>query len=205
MSESSKESVTLLLEAACNGDKSALKRLFSHVNDELLAIAHWVRQKWTGNESINTVALVNEVFLRLVDQSRLKVNGRAHFFNVAAQAMRQILYNYAEKQNAEKRGGKAPKLSLDEVRALFVVDPQGTTIEEMEVVLMLEEVLQELEKVHPRQSQVVTCRFYSGMTVEETSVVLGVSTATVKRDWRNAKMWLYKKLTQKYGHGISPP
>ncbi len=191
---SSKEKVTQLLEAVRNGDRSALNKLFPLVYDELHVLAHRKRRQWHGDYTLNTTALVHEAYLKLTDPSQIQWNNRAHFFYVAAKAMRQILINYAEQQRAEKRGGKVRKISFDEMRVL-VENGNGTlTAERAEALTTLDAALKKLEKINKRQSRIVECRFFGGMTVKETAAALAVSTPTVKRGWAMAKVWLYREM-----------
>ena len=193
-----KGSVTQLLAAVREGDRSALNALFPLVYDQLHALAHRKRLDWEGDYTLNTTALVHEAYLKLVDQSNVEWQSRAHFFRVAAKAMRHILINYAQRRQAQKRGGAARKVSFDEMRMSF--DAIDTTIrfEHVEMLTVLDAALTELEAVDTRQSSIVECRFYGGMTVEETATALGVSAPTVKRGWAMAQAWLYRKMAQHY-------
>ena len=204
MSKPSRETVTQLLKAACEGDLSALHDLFPLIYQELHAIAHRERQHWSGDYTLNTTALVHEAYLKMIDQSEMGWNSRAHFFGVAAKAMRHILINYAEKQRAQKRGGKTPKMSLDDVRALFKNVNGALDVERAEALMILDEALKALEKTNQRQSRIVECRFFGGMTVKETALALAISTPTVKRGWAMARTWLYRKMLQQYGDEYNP-
>ena len=193
MEHASQADVTQLLEALEVGDRNALDRLFPLVYEELRAVAHRQRRRLQGDDSLDTTALVHETYLKLVGQSRLSWESRAHFFATAAKAMRHILINYARDRRAQKRGGNQPTLSLDDLSyglkgALTLSD------ENSELLVALGAALERLEQVNERQSRIVECRYFGGMTVEETSVALGISTATVSRGWALAQVRLYQDM-----------
>ena len=177
--------VTVLLEQAHAGDPTALDRVFPLVYDQLHQLAHRHRFHWRGDYTLNTTGLVHEAYLKLVDYD-LDWEGRSHFLAVAARAIRQILLDYAKHRRAKKRGGDAPKVSLDE--AFGLSDQQADELVD------LDEALARLAAFSPRQSQVVECRFFGGLTIDETAMALGLSVATVNRDWRLAQAWLYREL-----------
>lgn len=178
--------ITTLLEAARSGDLPATARLFSAVYDELRVLARSHRRRWNGNETINTTALIHEAFLKLSGNQDQSFANRIHFYATASKAMRQILVNYAEQQCAAKRGGDLVHVPLEEVELLT-----QTTAEEL---LDLEQLLRQLEAEDPRRCRLVECRIFAGMTVDETADALGISPATVKRDWQIASAWLYREL-----------
>ena len=179
--------VTTLLDAYCAGERSALPALFERVYQELHRQAHAQRARWHREPTLNTTALVHEAYLKLSEgASPDALENRAHFLGIAARAMRQILVDQARRRTALKRGGDAVVLPLDE--GLIVAEAQA------EEVLALDESLTRLAARHERASRVVECRFFGGMTVEETAVVIGVSTPTVKRDWRFAQAWLFRDM-----------
>ena len=195
----SQKTVTgLLNELRSGSNKAAFDSLFSHVYEELRKLAYWQRQRWQGNQTLNTTALVNEAYLKLVDQTRATWENRAHFFATAAKAMRQILINYARSCRAQKRGGDQPKLSLDDIK-VSVSEDMALTEEGAGVLVVLDAALERLEQLSPRQSQIVECRFFGGMTIEETATALGISTATVSRGWTLAQVWLYREMKQELG------
>ncbi|MFQ5571866.1 MAG: sigma-70 family RNA polymerase sigma factor [Rhodothermales bacterium] len=198
MSPPSQETVTRLLEAVRDGDANALNKLFPLIYDELHALAQKHRQYWHGDYTLNTTALVHEAYLKLADQSQADWTNRVHFFAVAAKAMRHILINYAEHRRAQKRGGKVPKVSLDELNVMLE-DKLALTDEHADNLVSLNEALKKLEHISERQSRIVECRFFGGMTVEETAAALDVSTATVKRGWAMARVWLYREMQQASG------
>jgi RNA polymerase sigma factor (TIGR02999 family) len=178
--------VTLLLEAARAGDERAMDQLFRVVYEELHRLARVVRVGRAG-ATLNTTALVHEAYVKLIPSRDLDWQGRAHFFRVVARAMRQVLCNAAEARMAQKRGGGLAAVTLGEQVGSGPADP--------ETVIGLERALVELEALDPRQARIVECRFYAGLSVEETAEALGISVPTVKRDWRAARAWLARALT----------
>ncbi len=179
-------SITVLLDAALGGDNKATDRLFSVVYDELKKLAKSHRRRWHGNNTINTTALINEAFIKLSGSEKPDFANRTHFYATASKAMRQILFNYAEKQSAQKRGGDAVQVPLEDMH--FVTQ---ATAEEL---VQLQQALQRLESNHPRRCQVLECRVFGGMSVEETATALDISPATVKRDWQLASTAIFKEL-----------
>ncbi|MEO7181108.1 MAG: ECF-type sigma factor [Gemmatimonadaceae bacterium] len=193
MEHASQTEVTQLLEALERGDSSALDRLFPLVYVELRAIAHRQRRRLHGDDSLNTTALVHEAYLKLVDQSRLSWESRAHFFATAAKVMRHILINYARDRRTQKRGGNVPTLSLEDLSARFEA-ALTLSDDNSDLMVALGAALERLEQVNERQSRIVECRYFGGMTVEETSAALGISTATVSRGWALAQVRLFQEL-----------
>lgn len=181
-----REEVTALLEALAGGEAGALDALMPRVYAELRAIAHGRLARERGNHTLDTTALVHEAYLKLVKLDRIQWQGRAHFFALAGQAMRNILVTYAYRRKRIKRGGGAPHVTFDEALAL--------TEAHADQVLVLDEALKELAERNERHSRIVECRFFAGLTIEETAEVLGCSTATVKRDWRLLRAWLQRTL-----------
>jgi RNA polymerase sigma-70 factor (ECF subfamily) len=180
------DDISTLLCAWSNGDQTALERLTPLVYDELRRLARRYMRRERPGHSLQTTALVNEAYMRLVDYERMQWQNRAHFFAVSAQLMRRILVDHARSHNL-KRGGAVPHVALDE--AAVVVGAQGTDM------VALDDAMNTLARIDPRKVQVVEMRFFGGLSVEETAEVLKVSTVTVKRDWRAAKVWLYRELT----------
>jgi RNA polymerase sigma factor (TIGR02999 family) len=178
--------LTGVLRSVRSGDLRAADELFSLVYGELHRIAKGQRAKWGGNETLNTTALVHEAYLKLVNQSAARWEDRAHFFAVAAKAMRHILINYAERHVAAKRGGGAVHLPLSDTD---LVAPEAA-----EDLLSLNTALNALAAVHERSSRVVECRFFGGFGIQETADTLSVSPATVERDWAFASAWLRREL-----------
>jgi RNA polymerase sigma factor (TIGR02999 family) len=179
--------VTELLLELRGGSAAVMDRLYPLVYEELRRIAsRALRREQTGH-TLGTTGLVHEAYLRLVDQTRLQYHDRAHFYGIAARAMRQILVDYARRHRAAKRGGNQRAIALDEV--IMAVEDRA------EALLALDEALKELEALDPRLGQVVQCRFFGGLTEEETGEVLGVTARTVRRDWLKAKGWLHHQLS----------
>jgi RNA polymerase sigma factor (TIGR02999 family) len=181
--------LTEVIRAVRRGDGRAADELFRRVYDELHRIAGGQRRRWGGNETLNTTALVHEAYLKLVRQDGADWSDRAHFFSVAATAMRHILINYAQRQVAAKRGGGAVHLPLNDAD---LVSPEAA-----EDLLSLDDALHALAKVHARSSRVVECRFFGGLDIKETADALSVSPATVERDWAFASAWLRRELGDK--------
>ena len=178
--------ITELLVQASEGRSSAAERLMPLVYEELRSLARSFFSAQRPDHTLEPTALVHDAFLRLVNQTQVEWNGRAHFFATAARAMRQILINHAEAKHAKKRGEGWHKITLDGAiaeRSDLVVD-----------VLALNEALQRLEALDERQARVVELRFFGRMTVEEAAAVLGVSSRTVGLDWRMARAWLLREL-----------
>jgi RNA polymerase sigma factor (TIGR02999 family) len=184
--------VSTLLRAWSDGDQSALERLTPIVFDELHRLARRYMKRERPDHSLQTTALVNEAYMRLVDYERMQWQNRAHFFAVSSQLMRRILVDYARRHNL-KRGGGLQHISLEEAAIVMAGDEMGTD-EEMDLVA-LDDAMNEMARLDPRKVQVVEMRFFGGLSVEETAEVLKVSTVTVKRDWRAARLWLYRRLT----------
>ena len=180
--------LTVMLRLAQEGHKEAVDGIFKAVYDELHRLAKAQRMKWDGNHTVNTTVLVHEAYLKLVDQQRAEWKDRSHFFAVAALAMRQILVNYARRTKAARRGGGATPVSLEE----GIVMQEGAAAE----ILALNESLDRLAKRNSRQARIVELRFFVGLTTEETSTALGISPATVKRDWALASAWLKKEIQE---------
>ena len=180
--------VTQVLTDLAAGDSEALDRLLPVVYDNLRGIAQRELRRERPDHTLNATALVHEAYLRLVQLDRISWEGRAHFFGAAAKAMRRILISYARMKKAEKRGSGAEHVSLEDV----VV----TARERPDQLLALDEALARLAQVDERQEQIVECRYFAGMSIEETGTALGISPATVKRDWVLARAWLNRELAK---------
>jgi len=178
--------VTQLLAAWRNGDQEALSQLLPLVEHELRRRARQHMRRERPRHTLQTTALVNEAYLRLVRQKEVSWQNRAHFFAIASQAMRRILVDHAKTQRRAKRGGGAPTVSLEDVA---VVSPERSA-----ELLALDAALDKLQALDPRKARMVEMRYFAGLSVEETAQVLEVSTATVMRDWRVAKAWLQREL-----------
>lgn len=178
--------VTVVLEQMRKGEKGAADKLLPLVYDEFRALArHYLAQE-RANHTLQPTALVHEAYMKLVDQTRVDWQGRSHFFAVAAQAMRRILVDHARSRQRDKRGGGRARVVLDEDVAL---SPQKD-----EDVLALDEALEKLATLDPRQAKVVELRFFGGMSVEEVAEALNVSKRTVEGDWTFARAWLSREL-----------
>jgi RNA polymerase sigma factor (TIGR02999 family) len=178
--------ITQLLRAWTEGDQRALNELTPAVYVELHRLAHRCMRRERRGHSLQTTALVNEAYLRLVDYTRMQWQNRAHFFAVSAQLMRRILVDHARRHNV-KRGRGVRHVTLDE--ALVVNGDPGVDL------VALDDALNALGRVDPRKVQVVEMRFFGGLSVDETAAVLKVSPVTVRRDWSSAKIWLYRTMT----------
>lgn len=182
------DDVTTLLDQADRGDPAALDRLIPLVYGELRALARRHRRRAGGSETVNTTAVVHEAYAKLANGT-LGATGRTHFFRIAGRAMRDVLVDHARAQRAQKRGGPGRAASLDTVGP---VDAGGLRVDE---VVAVDDALERLEAFDPRQARVVECRYFAGMTVEETADALCISPATVKRDWITARAWLHRAMT----------
>jgi RNA polymerase sigma factor (TIGR02999 family) len=194
MSDEIQTTVSRLVHELQNGNRAALDELFPLIYEELRALAHRHRRRWHGDTTLNTTALVHELYLKLDGQNRMGSSGRAHFFAVASKAMRHILSNYAREHRAKKRGDGATRVSLDEMTVLPEEPHTQLSEQQADMLAELDEALRRLEQVDQRRSEVVECRFYGGMTVEETAVAIGISPRTVKRDWQLAQAWLHREI-----------
>jgi RNA polymerase sigma factor (TIGR02999 family) len=199
---SAQDTVTKLLVDLRNGNDRVADELFEEVYPELRRRAQGQRKRWKGNPSLRTTALAHEAYLKLVDQSEQSWESRSHFFAVASRAMRHILVDRARKRQAQKRGGDAEILSLEALRESFE-QAQATAEQRSEMLVILDVALDRFEEEHERASRVVECRFFGGMTIEETAEALGVSGSTVSRDWDLAQAWLYREMKRIVGDGES--
>ena len=192
MAESAQTTVTSLLRQMQAGNREALGELFPLVYDELRALAHRHRQRWRADFTLNTTALVHEAYLKLVEQKRSEAANRTHFLCVASKAMRHILCNYARDRLRKKRGGDLARVSLTDIEALpadVVFSP-----EQAEVLVALDAALRRLETDQKELSDIVECRFFGSMSIEDSAAALGLSPATVKRRWLLARACLYQAM-----------
>ncbi|AHG93790.1 RNA polymerase sigma factor (plasmid) [Gemmatirosa kalamazoonensis] len=187
MTQAPSADVARLLEALRGGDAAALDALVPLLYDELRTLAHRQRRRWVGDDTLDTTALVHETYLKLADRHGASWETRAHFMAAAAQAMRHVLINYARDRRTRKRGGASVRVPLDSVEA-----QEGEADEEEELLLALDTALRELERANARQGRIVECRFFAGMSIAETALALGVSTASVSRGWALAQVRLYE-------------
>lgn len=191
MTSSDPTGIHRLLSRIKEGDAEAFNALYNKVYTELKMLATKQRAQWNGDFTLNTTALVHEAYEKIVKSPNKSWENEKHFYRVAAKAMRQILYTYAESKRAHKRGGDVKRVLLEDATP-------GTDItfssDRAHEVISMEEAMIKLEEISPREAQIVEYRFYLGLTVEETANILGVGSATVKRGWAMAKAWLYKEL-----------
>jgi RNA polymerase sigma factor (TIGR02999 family) len=189
-----------LLDALRAGDRQAFDQLLPLVYGELHHLAEQQRRRWSGDDTLNTTALVHEAYLRLAGQSTPAWRSRPHFLAVAARAMRHILLDYAKSKQRAKRGGGQHRVSLQEIEsALKGGDPADAGAEAL---LALDDALRRLDEHDPRQSRIVECRFFGGMPIQDTADALGISPATVKRGWAMAQAWLYRELAHPAGRTL---
>ena len=179
--------VTQLLQQWSEGDQNALDKLMPMVHDELHRLAHQHMRRESAGHVLQTSALINEAYIRLVDQPQMRWQSRGHFFGIAARLMRHILVDDARKRNAAKRGGSLIQVPLDE--ASTVVQEQAANV------AALDDALQRLETIDERQGKIVELRFFGGLSIEETAEVLKVSPGTVMRDWAFARAWLRNEMS----------
>ncbi len=185
----SEKEITYFLEEFSKGDKKAFNKLFPLVYRELRKNAHNLRFRFFDLETLNTTAVVHETYLKILRSGSVNFKTRSHFYFVASRAMRQILVNASLKKRTLSRGGNDKPLSLDEIKNHVHLSDQ--TSEEL---LLVNDALKKLENENDRQARIVECRFFGGMSVEETAVALDISPATVKRSWNVARTWLYNQL-----------
>ena len=187
MAHTASEDITRLLLDWGNGDRAALDRLVSLLYGELRRMASLQMRRERSSVSIHTTALVNEAYLRLVDYRRVRPRDRAHFIAIAAQAMRRILVDRARSARTAKRGGVSLRVPLDEAA--------DVALEQSDALLALDAALSRLVVFDPRMAQIVELKYFGGLTIEETAEVVGVSAPTVEREWRSAKLWLYREIS----------
>src|SRR5450755_488478 len=189
----SKVEVTQLLKAWGAGDDRALAQLTPVVENELHRLAHRCMARENPGHTLQTTALVNEVYLRLVDCKLVDWQDRAHFFAISARLMRRILVDFSRSRNYQKRGSSAPHISLDEAPSIaYEPDPN---------LVALDDALKALALIDERKSQIVELRFFGGLSIEETAAVQKISVETVVRDWRMAKVWLLREMSAGETHG----
>ena len=178
--------LTSLLKDWKQGDATALERLTPLIYDELRRIAHRYAQRERNGHTLQTTALVNEAYLRLAGGEKQDWQNRSHFFAVTAQVMRHILIDYARRRHYIKHGGAVQQVPFEE--ACLMADERAKEL------LTLDEALEDLNRLDPRKTRVVELRYFGGLSLEETANALGISVMTVRRDWRAAKAWLYKRI-----------
>lgn len=182
------------IRPASQGDSAAMRKVFPLIYSELFAIARNIRFNFHGIDTLNTTAIIHEAYLKL-SSNEGQWESKAHFYAVAAKAMRQVMLNAARNKQREKRGGGAVTSSLDEVENQLVLSPTAS-----EKLIDFDALLKQLEEKDPLYGRIVECRFFSGLSIEETAEALQVSPATVKRKWQMARAWLYVHLPR---YGVS--
>jgi RNA polymerase sigma factor (TIGR02999 family) len=187
MSDELQHEVTRILREWSDGEADAPARLMPLVYEELRRQARNYLEKERNSHTLQPTALVHEAYLRLVDQTRVSWQNRSHFFGMAANMMRRILVDYARAHASEKRGGAAQRLSIDDIH--ISVEERAASL------VALDEAVEKLAKFDERKAKIVEMRFFGGLTDEEISEILGVSSRTVWRDWRTARLWLYRELS----------
>ncbi len=189
MPKTSSQQLTQMLIQLSEGNAQMVDDILPLIYDELRRLAGNYLRRERSDHTLQPTALVHEAYIKLIDQTQVKWQNRAHFFGIAANIMRRILVDYARQHKAEKRGGAAEKMPLEEE---ILIVSEGKSAE----LLALDEALENLAKIDPQKSKIVELRYFGGLSVEETAKVLGVSEITVKRHWRMAKAWLYGQLSQ---------
>ena len=189
------DDVARLLADIRGGDTSAIQRLFPIVYDQLKRVARSQRRSWVDADSLNTTALVHEAYVKLAHGRENDWRDRAHFLAVAAMAMRSILVDHARKRRTAKGGGGRTPVELAKVEALVAAAPMDG-LDDVELMLALDAALARLGELSERQSRIVECRFFSGMSIQETADALDISPASVKRGWALAQAWLHRELTR---------
>jgi len=187
--------ITQLLQGWRNGDRKSLDALLPIVYKELRRLAHFQLRQERPDHTLQSSALVNEAYLRLVGLNAPRLEGRSHFFAIAAQQMRQILVDYARRHRARKRGGGVETLSLDDSAMLSPVKAKSLDV------VALDDALQALAQIDERKAQVVELRFFGGLNFEETAEVLKISAVTASRDWSTARAWLHREMSREASDG----
>lgn len=186
MQQNNSQNITILLNQVSNGNTLAINQILPLVYNELRKISSKYLRDEYRQHTLQTTELVHEAYIKLIGSNKLSWESRSHFYGIAAKSMRQILVDYARKRKSQKRGEGKTELPLDE--AHFVIG------ESEEQLLNLNDALDKLESIEERSSKIVELRFFSGLSIEETAKILNISAATVKRDWKFAKAWLYREI-----------
>jgi RNA polymerase sigma factor (TIGR02999 family) len=189
MSEHTPSEITQMLLELTEGNQEVVNKILPHIYDELRRLAGGYLRRERSDHTLQPTALVHEAYMKLIDQNRVKWKNRAHFFGIAAQVMRRILLDHARKHQADKRGGEAEILPLEEEILVVSHDRSAELI-------ALDDALEALAEIDPQKARVVELRYFGGLSIEETAEVTGVSVPTVNRQWRMAKAWLYSQLAK---------
>jgi RNA polymerase sigma factor (TIGR02999 family) len=189
MSQQSPPDITQMLIEMTDGNTEAVNQILPHIYGELRKLASSYLRRERSNHTLQPTALVNEAYLKLVDQKKVVWQNRAHFFGIAAQVMRRILLDHARKHTAEKRGGDAELLPIEE-EILIVSHEKSAEL------IALDEALENLAKIDEQKARIVELRYFGGLSIEETAEVMGVSVPTINRQWRMAKAWLYGQVAK---------
>lgn len=187
MSQESPNEITRMLIELTDGNQEVVNQILPHIYDELRRLAGSYLRKERSNHTLQPTALVHEAYMKLIDQRQVKWQNRAHFFGIAAQVMRRILMDHARKHLANKRGGDAEILPIEEEILVVSHDKSAELV-------ALDDALQHLAEIDPQKARVVELRYFGGLSIEETAEVMGVSVPTINRHWRMAKAWLYSEL-----------
>jgi len=187
MSQPISSEITQMLIELTDGNSEVVNQILPHIYDELRKLAGSYLRRERSDHTLQPTALVHEAYMKLIDQKQVKWQNRAHFFGIAAQVMRRILMDHARKHKAEKRGGEADKLPLEE--EILLVSQESSS-----QLIALDDALKALAELDPQKAKIVELRYFGGLSIEETAEVIGVSVPTVNRQWKTAKAWLYGQL-----------
>ncbi len=189
MSQESTHDITRMLIELTDGNTEVVNSILPHIYDELRRLAGSYLRRERADHTLQPTALVHEAYMKLIDQKKVKWQNRAHFFGIAAQVMRRILLDHARKHKADKRGGEAEKLPLEE--EILVVSHEKSN-----ELIALDDALDALAAIDPQKAKIVELRYFGGLSIEETAEVMGVSVPTINRQWRTAKAWLYGQIAK---------
>lgn len=189
MKDESSHDITQMLIELTDGNTEVVNQILPRIYDELRKLASGYLRRERADHTLQPTALVHEAYMKLIDQKKVHWQNRAHFFGIAAQVMRRILLDHARKHNADKRGGEAEKLPIEE--EILVVSHEKSA-----ELIALDEALETLSKMDPQKAKIVELRYFGGLSIEETAEVMGVSVPTINRQWRMAKAWLYGQIAR---------
>lgn len=189
MAQESAHDITRMLIELTDGNTEVVNQILPHIYDELRKLASSYLRRERSDHTLQPTALVHEAYMKLIDQKKVRWQNRAHFFGIAAQVMRRILLDHARKHKADKRGGEAEKLPLEE--EILVVSHEKSA-----ELIALDDALEALAAIDPQKAKIVELRYFGGLSIEETAEVMGVSVPTINRQWRMAKAWLYGQIAR---------